>query len=37
MKEPIVQGGCQLQAYIFLDCDGNKLEFISMLHDNQMN
>ena len=33
-EEPIVQRWMPAASVYFLDCDGNKLEFISMLHDN---
>ena len=36
-EEPIVQRWMPAASVYFLDCDGNKLEFISMLHDDQMN
>ncbi len=32
-REPIVQRWMPAASVYFLDCDGNKLEFISMLHD----
>lgn len=31
---PIVQRWMPAASVYFLDCDGNKLEFISMLHEN---
>ncbi|MED2764450.1 MULTISPECIES: VOC family protein [Bacillus cereus group] len=33
-QEPIVQRWMPAASVYFLDCDGNKLEFISMLHEN---
>lgn len=33
-QEPIVQRWMPAASLYFLDCDRNKLEFISMLHDN---
>ena len=33
-QEPIVQRWVPAASVYFLDCDGNKLEFISMLHEN---
>ncbi|ANS48610.1 fosfomycin resistance protein [Bacillus thuringiensis] len=33
-QKPIVQSWMPAASVYFLDCDGNKLEFISMLHEN---
>ncbi|PFJ41921.1 fosmidomycin resistance protein [Bacillus thuringiensis] len=33
-QEPIVQRWMPAASVYFLDCDGNKLKFISMLHEN---
>ena len=33
-QKPIVQRWMPAASVYFLDCDGNKLEFISMLHEN---